>query len=74
VSCRCEERSEEAIAGKNEIAAPFGLAMTVTIIISFVLIPSSLLQGHSLVKQPQIDGKGGDSRRKKVKKLAAGEI
>jgi hypothetical protein len=48
--------------------------MTVTIIISFVLIPRSLLQGHSLVKQPQIDGKGGDRRRKRVKKLAAGEI
>ncbi len=28
----CEERSDEAISNKNEIAAPFGLAMTCKII------------------------------------------
>ena len=43
--CHCEERSDEAIPSKDEIAAPFGLAMTVTIIISFVLV--LIRFGHS---------------------------
>ncbi len=34
----CEERSDDAIPCKDEMAAPFGLAMIVTIIILFVLI------------------------------------
>jgi hypothetical protein len=33
----CEECSDEAISNKNEIAAPFGVAMTVIILPSFVL-------------------------------------
>jgi hypothetical protein len=35
-ACHCEEQSDEAIPNKKEIAAPFGLAMTVTIIISCI--------------------------------------
>jgi len=36
IKSHCEEWSDEAILSKNEIAAPFGLAMTVMIILSFV--------------------------------------
>jgi hypothetical protein len=37
----CEERSDEAISNKNEIAAPFGLAMTLPLLPSFVLVRQS---------------------------------
>jgi len=34
----CEERSDEAISNKNEIAAPFELAMAVTSFLVFVFL------------------------------------
>ena len=40
--CHCEEQSDEAISSKDEIAAPFGLAMTVTVIFVCVSIIRSI--------------------------------
>jgi hypothetical protein len=52
--CHCEERSDEAIPSKDEIAAPFGLAMTVTIIISFVLVTSYFDQKGILTEEQEV--------------------
>jgi hypothetical protein len=46
----CEERSDEAIPSKNEIARPFGLAMT--LIISSVWLWGSMQHGQWVSGKP----------------------